>query len=167
MLMAMVKKRITVQSQESAEDTFAELLTPYALSYVKKKIVLQKKVTAIKDHDENCIISSSAGILTVTADSCQCTSCISHVNTYLLCGRRCIYLYLAQQVCQRGGKWHICERFIQESQHLHHVNHSRQAQHVIKICTCNTLAFLHAALTDYVSAPEVSQSSSCNTVRWV
>ena len=72
-LMAMVKKRITVQSKESTEEKFAELLTPYALSYVEKQLALRKKVAGIEDHGENCTVSSSAGTLTVTAESCQCT----------------------------------------------------------------------------------------------
>ena len=71
--MAMVKKRITVQSKESAEEEFAELLTPYALNYVEKQLALRKKVTTIEDHDENYTVSSSTGTLTVTAESCQCT----------------------------------------------------------------------------------------------
>ena len=70
--MAMAKKRVTVQSKESTEERFAELLTPYALNYVEKQIALQK-VTSIQDHGENCTVSSSAGTLTVTAESCQCT----------------------------------------------------------------------------------------------
>ncbi len=71
--MAMAKKRVTVQSKESTEEKFAELLTPYALNYVEKQIALRKKVTSIQDHGENCTVSSSAGTLTVTAESCQCT----------------------------------------------------------------------------------------------
>ena len=39
-LMAIAKKRITVQSKELAEDKFAELLTPYALNYVEKQNAL-------------------------------------------------------------------------------------------------------------------------------
>ena len=75
-LMAMVKKRITTQPEESPEEKFAELLTPYALNFVEKQMALRKKVTAIdleQCDGDNYTVSSSAGNLKVSSNSCQCT----------------------------------------------------------------------------------------------
>ena len=72
-LMAMVKKRITTQPEESPEEKFAELLT---LNFVEKQMLLRKKVTAIdleQCDGDNYTVSSSAGNLKVSSNSCQCT----------------------------------------------------------------------------------------------
>ena len=71
-LMALVKKRVSVYSPSSPEGKFAELLTPYAFGYVEKQLALRKKVTIAKDHGLCFTISSSAGNLSVTSESCQC-----------------------------------------------------------------------------------------------
>ena len=71
-LMALVKKRVSVYSPSSPEGKFAELLAPYAFGYVEKQLALRKKVTIAEDHGLCFTISSSAGNLSVTSESCHC-----------------------------------------------------------------------------------------------
>lgn len=47
--MALVKKIVVSWSPKSPEETFAELLTPYAFNYVEKQLLLRKNVTAASD----------------------------------------------------------------------------------------------------------------------
>ena len=49
------------------------LLTPYALGFVSKQLALRHKVGVIQESATNCQVSSSEGILKVTAETCQCT----------------------------------------------------------------------------------------------
>ena len=67
-LMAMVKKRVTTLSDNSPNEQYARLLTPYALKFVCKQLELRKKVTFTEDGAVKC----SEGTLSVTAESCQC-----------------------------------------------------------------------------------------------
>lgn len=72
-LMVMAKKRVTQFPPDSAEEQFAQIITPYALNYVHKQIALSKQVKIDEDDGTQCKIVSSNGTLTVTTDSCQCT----------------------------------------------------------------------------------------------
>ena len=72
-LMAMVKKRVSAFPPESPEEQFAKMLTPFALDFVIKQLKFRKKVTIVEHNDANSVVSSSAGNLTVTVNSCQCT----------------------------------------------------------------------------------------------
>ena len=72
-LMAMVKKRVGTFAPESAEEQFAQILTPYALDFVVKQLNFRKKVVIVEDKGAHSVVSSSAGNLTVTVNSCQCT----------------------------------------------------------------------------------------------
>jgi len=71
--MAMVKKRVGTFVPESPEEQYAQILTPYALDFVVKQLNFRKKVVIVKDEEAHSIVSSSAGNLTVTVNSCQCT----------------------------------------------------------------------------------------------
>ena len=71
-LMAMVKKRAGTFVADSGEQ-FAQILTPYALEFVLKQLSFRKKVEIVEDKEAYSIVSSSAGNLTVTVNSCQCT----------------------------------------------------------------------------------------------
>ena len=72
-LMAMVKKRVGTFAPESPEEQFAQILTPYALDFVVKQLNFRKKVVIVEDRGAHSVVSSSAGNLTVTINSCQCT----------------------------------------------------------------------------------------------
>ena len=72
-LMAIVRKRIATSPQDSPEEQFAQLLSPYAFQYVEKQLALRKKVVIMEDNGVSCLVSSSTGVLTVTTDHCQCT----------------------------------------------------------------------------------------------
>ena len=102
--MAMAKKGITTYPPESPEERFTKLLTPYALSYVEKQLALREKVAVVADHGVNCSISS-AGTLTVTTDSCQCTFWTSMNlpcrHMFAVREKRQLPLYSAAGVAQR------------------------------------------------------------------
>ena len=70
-LMAMVKKRVDLKDHVEIE--YSSILTPYALSYVSKQLSLRTKVTIISEHEQECHVSSSEGILKVTVDGCRCS----------------------------------------------------------------------------------------------
>ena len=72
-LMAMVKKRVTTLPHDSPEEQFAELLSPYAFRFVEKQLALRKKVQIVEEDDVRCMVSSCAGYLNVTDESCECT----------------------------------------------------------------------------------------------
>ena len=72
-LMAMVKKRAGKFVPESPKQQFAEILTPYALDFVEKQLNFRKKVVIVEDEERHSIVSTSAGNLTVTVNSCECT----------------------------------------------------------------------------------------------
>lgn len=72
-LMALAKKRVSAYSANSPEEEFANLLTPYAVKYVYKQLALRNKVGVIDDDGVQCTVSSFSGILSVTANTCQCT----------------------------------------------------------------------------------------------
>ena len=72
-LMAMAKKPVLAFPPESPEVKYAEVLTPYATSYVHKQLVLYSRVNIVKDNGVQCEVASSNGQLNVTIDSCQCT----------------------------------------------------------------------------------------------
>ena len=69
-LMAMVKKRVDLKGPVETE--YSSVLTPYALSYVSKQLSMRTKVTIVSDHDQECRINSSEGILKVRVDECHC-----------------------------------------------------------------------------------------------
>ena len=72
-LMAMVKKRVGTFDPESAEEQFAQILRSYALDFVVKQLNFRIKVVIVEDKGAHSVVSSSAGNLTVTVNSCQCT----------------------------------------------------------------------------------------------
>ena len=72
-LMTMVKKRVTDVPPDSPEEQFAHYLTPYAFNHVEAQLLLQKRVVIVADHGVSCTVSSCAGDLMVSTDSCQCT----------------------------------------------------------------------------------------------
>ncbi|XP_065901369.1 uncharacterized protein [Dysidea avara] len=69
-LMAMVKKRIDMK--DPVEIEYSSVLTPYALNYVSKQLSLRRKVIIFSEHDRECHITSSEGILKVTVNGCHC-----------------------------------------------------------------------------------------------
>ena len=71
--MAMAKKPVLAFPPESPEVKYAEVLTPYATSYVHKQLVPYSRVNILKDNGVQCEVASSNGQLNVTTDSCQCT----------------------------------------------------------------------------------------------
>lgn len=71
-LMAMVKKRVTTLPHNSTEEQFSKLLSPYVFHFVEKQLALRKKVQIVEEDDVRCIVSSSAGYLNVTDESCKC-----------------------------------------------------------------------------------------------
>ena len=68
--MAMIKKRVDVK--DDVEMEYSLVLTSYSLNYVLKQLSLRKKVTIVSEHDQECHISSSEGILKVTVNGCHC-----------------------------------------------------------------------------------------------
>jgi len=68
--MAMIKKRVNVK--DDVEMEYSLVLTPYSLNYVLKQLSLRKKVTIVFEHDQECHILSSEGILKVTDSGCHC-----------------------------------------------------------------------------------------------
>jgi len=52
---------------------YAEVLTPYATTYVHKQLALRSRVNIEKDNGVQCEVASSNGQLKVLIDSCQCT----------------------------------------------------------------------------------------------
>ena len=67
-IMALVKKRVIV-SDNSDDEEYARVLTPYAFKLVCKQKEQRMKVKIAEDGTVN----SSAGLLLVTAESCQCS----------------------------------------------------------------------------------------------
>ena len=65
-LMAMVKKKVSI-FQNSDEEQYSKLLTPYAFEFLHKWLELMKKV---KMTDSGVL--SSEGVLLVIEDNCQC-----------------------------------------------------------------------------------------------
>lgn len=114
-LMAIAKKRITTYPPESPEERFTKLLTPYALSYVEKQLALREKVAVVADDGVNCSISSSAGTLTVTTDSCQCTFWTSMNlpcrHMFAVREKRQLPLYSAAGVAQRWTMTYMHDTF--------------------------------------------------------
>ena len=70
-LMALAKRKVDIKDPIELE--YASLLTPYALGFVSKQLALRHKVGVIQESATNCQVSSSEGILKVTAETCQCT----------------------------------------------------------------------------------------------
>ena len=73
-LMALAKRRVSPFSPNSPEEKFAEILTPYAASYI---YTLRERVKIDEDDGVKCKVLSSIGPLSVTADSCQCSFWLS------------------------------------------------------------------------------------------
>lgn len=73
-IMAIVKKRVITASRDSPDWQYATLLTPYALEFVQKQLLLRDRVaiTNASNSAEQYTISSSEGTLLVTANCCQC-----------------------------------------------------------------------------------------------
>ena len=72
-LMTMAKKPVLAFSPESPEVKYAEVLTPYATTYVHKQLALCSRVNIEKDNKVQCEVTSSNEQLNVIIDSCQCT----------------------------------------------------------------------------------------------
>ena len=86
-LMAMAKRPVFIAfPPESPEVKYAEVLTPYATTYVHKQLALRSRVDIEKDNGVHCEVASSNGQLNVTVDSCQCTltACTCVVDICLL-----------------------------------------------------------------------------------
>ena len=61
--MALIKKSITLENDNSAEVSFSQLLTPLALQYVRKQLSLCKKVVINTDEDGTYTVTSSEGCI--------------------------------------------------------------------------------------------------------
>ena len=73
-------------------------------------------------------VSSCAGDLVASTESCQCTfwnSMQLHAVTYMQWGR-CIYLFLAHLAFHRGGQWPTFKMCFPR-RHLHQMTHSRSS----------------------------------------
>ena len=66
-IMSLVKKRVII-SDNSSDEQYAQVLTPYAFNLVCKQ---QEKMTKVKIADDGTV-NSSVGALSVTPESCQC-----------------------------------------------------------------------------------------------
>lgn len=69
-VMAMVKRNVGVK--DALEVEYSSFLTPYALSFVSKQLALRKKVRIIQDSPNECLASTSEGVLKVSMEKCQC-----------------------------------------------------------------------------------------------
>ena len=108
----MVNKRVGTFALESTEEQFAQILTPYALDFVVKQLNFRKKVVIVKDKRAHSVVSFSAGNLTFTVNSCQCTF---WKTMHLPCRHmfavreisKCRYVLISTRLFQKDGKWFI------------------------------------------------------------
>ena len=115
-LMTLAKKSVTKFSPISPEEKYAQILTPYATSYVYKQLDLRKKVKLGNDNGVSCEVSSSTGRkLNVTNDSCQCSFWMSmHLPCrHMLAIResRQLSLYSPSFVAQRWTRNYMHQTF--------------------------------------------------------
>lgn len=73
----LMKKRVSAFPPNSPEEKFAQIVTPYAASYIHKQLSLRGRVHVDEDDGVTCKVLSSIGLLSVTDDSCQCTFWLS------------------------------------------------------------------------------------------
>ena len=70
-LMALAKRKVDIR--DPVEMEYAALLTPYALGFVSKQLALRNKVAVIHESATSSQVTSSEGVLKVTAGKCECT----------------------------------------------------------------------------------------------
>ena len=64
------QKRVDIK--DPVEIEYSAILTPYALQFVLNQLSLKSHVRIIDESENQCLISSSGGVITVTVTSCQC-----------------------------------------------------------------------------------------------
>ena len=70
-VMALISKPVTSSAVEnSPENLFADLLTPYALHFVIKQLLLRNKVKIVDQQDDSFTISSSEGRVWLLTNAC-------------------------------------------------------------------------------------------------
>ena len=70
-LMALAKRKVDIK--DPVEMEYVALLTPYALGFVSKQLALRNKVAVIHESATYSQVTSSEGVLKVTAEKCECT----------------------------------------------------------------------------------------------
>lgn len=120
-LMAMVKKRVDLQDPVVVK--YSTILTPYALGFVSKQLVLRKKISIIQEFDVVCLISSLQGILKVDVESCQCsfwnTTKLPCRHIFAVRERRNLPLFVPGIVADRWTLDHLQATYNQKTQEVH------------------------------------------------
>ena len=92
--MALVKRRVDIV--DPVEIEYAEILTPYALQFVSKQLLLKSHVNFIGEVQSCFLVSSSAGSIKVTNINCECAFgllFICLVGIFLLSMRSNVFPY--------------------------------------------------------------------------
>ena len=74
-LMAFVKRRVSMQSSDSPQELYSQIVTPYAFSFISKQFSLMQndKLFDLNNDQDSLVMSSSRGDILVTSVSCECT----------------------------------------------------------------------------------------------
>ena len=113
----MVKKKVDLK--DPVEIEYSSVLTPYAPSYVCKQLSLRTKVTIVSDHEQECHITSSEGILKVTVDGCHCafwnTTKLSCRHIFALRERKRHLLFSPSLLAKRWTKDYMKDVYYKKS----------------------------------------------------
>ena len=112
-LLALVKRRVDIKDHVEAE--YVSLLTPYDCSSVSKQLALSHKVGIILESDTGYQVSTSEGILKVTAENCKCRlRAMTHLHTrhmFAIMKKKRLPLFAPDTVAYRWTLQHMQEVF--------------------------------------------------------
>lgn len=110
-LMALVKRRVDIV--DPVEIEYAEILTPYALQFVSKQLLLKSHVNFIGEVQSCFLVSSSAGSIKVTNINCECafwtTIHLPCRHIFAVREKQCLPLFCGDLVAARWTLQHMKE----------------------------------------------------------